>query len=169
MVVTALLLSALAATSPAAVPEASARVEFPDIEMADETGQRQRLAAYRGAVTVLNFWATWCGPCRYELPELEKLANEFGGKGVVVLAVNVDGPISQVKRFIANTNLTLPVVYVDGRTQASLGIDRIPFTVVLDREGRAVRAYAGYSAAAMKDLRELVPQLLREKAAKGGS
>ncbi len=168
MVVLALLLSALAAGGPP-LPDAASRVDFPNIDMADEHGQRHQLASVRGAVTVLNFWATWCGPCRYELPELQKVANEFGGKGLVVLAIAVDGPVSQVKRFIANAGVTLPLFFIDGRTQAFLGIDRIPFTVVLDRQGRAVRVYAGYSAAAMEDLRSVSAQLLREGAAKGGS
>ena len=86
----------------------------------------------------------------------------------MVLAINVDGPTSQVQRFITSTGLTLPVFFVDGRTQASLGIDRIPFTVILDREGKAVRAYAGYSGAAMQDLRVQTSLLLGEAAAKGG-
>ncbi len=162
------LASTLLAAAAGTVPEASARLEFPNIQMADAAGQVHRLEAFRGTVTILNFWATWCGPCRYELPELQKVSNEFGGKGVVVLAVNVDGPAPQVERFIANTGLSLPVLFLDGRTQAELGIDRIPFTVILDRQGRAVRAYAGYSAAAMKDLRELTVELLREGAEKGG-
>lgn len=168
MVGAGLFLAFLAVVAPATVETEPARVDFPDIEMSDRAGEVHRLSTFRGAVTVLNFWATWCGPCRYELPELQKLFNEFGGKGVVVLAVNVDGRGGQVDRFVANTGLTLPVMFIDGRTQATLGIDRLPFTVILDREGKAVRAYPGFSAAAMRDLRELTSQLLREGAAKGG-
>lgn len=168
MVSTGLLLSALALAAAAAPAPQPERVDFPDIVMVDASGAPQRLSGFRGAVTVLNFWATWCGPCRYELPELQRLSNQLGGQGLVIIAVNVDGPGAQVERFVKNSGLTLPVLYIDGRTQAALGIDRIPFTVVVDKEGKAVRAYPGYSAAAMRDLQETTAQLLREAAGKGG-
>ncbi len=64
----------------------------PSIELTDLAGQTVPLKNVLGTATVLNFWATWCGPCRMEMPELQKLSNEFGGKGFVVLAVNVDLP-----------------------------------------------------------------------------
>ncbi len=136
------------------------RTPFPDIGIADLQGQVHSLKSFRGAVTILNFWATWCGPCKWELPELQRLSNELGAKGLVVLALNVDDPPSRVQRFIEYAKLTLPVFLIDARTQGGLGIDRIPFTVLLDREGYAVRAYAGYSEEAMKDLREQAGALL---------
>jgi len=136
------------------------RPPFPDIGLADLKGQVHSLKSFRGAVTILNFWATWCGPCKWELPELQKLSNELGGKGLVVLALNVDDTPMRVERFVEYSKLTLPVFLIDGRTQGGLGIDRIPFTVLLDREGNVVRAYPGYSEEAMKDLREQTVALL---------
>jgi cytochrome c-type biogenesis protein len=153
------------------------RTAFPAIQIYDSKGQPFPLKDSLGAVTLLNFWATWCGPCRMELPELQKLYNELGGKGLVVLVIDVDGPPGEeegvaqqleilkprVEAFLQRVHLALPVYFVDPRTQAQLGLDRIPFTVLLDRDGNVVQAYPGYSAAVMQDLRRLALSLLSEQ------
>lgn len=148
--------------------DASPRVDFPDIELYDLQGNPSKLSDFRGTVVVLNFWATWCGPCRMELPELEKLYNELGGKGLMVLAVSVDEYRQMVPAFIQRMRLTLPVYFVDPATERSLGIGTIPFTLVLDKEGKAVRAYPGYSQEGMRDLKKLASELLSEKRGRGG-
>lgn len=154
-----------------------ARPAFPPMQIYDSKGQPFALKDSLGAVTLLNFWATWCGPCRIELPELEKLYNELGGKGLVVLAINVDGPPSaeegvaqqlgtikpRIDAFLQRVHLALPVYFVDPKTQAQLGLDRIPFTVLLDRGGNVVQVYSGYSAAVLQDLRQLASSLLSEQ------
>jgi thiol-disulfide isomerase/thioredoxin len=152
----------------AAVAAEVPRVDFPDIELYDLKGTPARLSDFRGTVVVLNFWATWCGPCRMELPELQKLYNDLGAKGLVVLAVNVDDYRQAVPPFIERMKLSLPVYFVDRQTEANLGVGTIPFTVILDKEGKAVRAYPGFSREGMRDLRELATQLLAEKRGRGG-
>jgi thiol-disulfide isomerase/thioredoxin len=164
------------------------RPAFPAIEVSDLTGQAYPLKNFLGTVTVLNFWATWCGPCRLEMPELQKLSNELGAKGLVVLAVDVDLPpiseegISQqlevvrprVQMFLSRAGVTLPVYLIDGKTQAALeaalagGLGRIPCTVLLDREGGVVRTYYGYSPEYVKDLRQQALGVLAERSVKGG-
>jgi thiol-disulfide isomerase/thioredoxin len=154
-----------------------ARPAFPSIQIYDSKGQPFPIKDSLGAVTVLNFWATWCGPCRIELPELEKLYNELGGKGLVVLAINVDGPPSgdygvtqqfevvkpRVDAFLQRVHLAIPVYYVDPATQGQLGIDRLPFTVLLDRGGNVAQVYPGYSPDSMQNLRKLASSLLSEQ------
>jgi len=157
-----LVLLAAALAAPAA-EDARPRPEFPDLVLVDLNGQAQKVSDFRGTVTVLNFWATWCGPCRMELPELEKLYNELGGQGFVVLAVNVEGGRAPVGQFMQRMGVSLPVFLVDPQTQAELGISAIPFTILLDREGKVVRVYPGYSKAAMADLRTQAGLLLAEK------
>ena len=171
----------VAAASSAAAAEP--RPEFPAIQVSDLRGQTYDLKNFLGTATVLNFWATWCGPCRLEMPELQKLYNELGGKGLVVLAVDVDLPASatdeglagllevlkpRIEFFLSRTGVTLPVYVVDGKTQAALGVDRIPVSILLDREGKVVRIYSGYSAESVKDLRQQVLGVLAERSAKGG-
>jgi cytochrome c-type biogenesis protein len=162
---------------------AEPRPTFPGIEVSDLTGQTYQLKNFLGTATVLNFWATWCGPCRIEMPELQKLYNELGGKGLVVLAVDVDVAIdpsqegmsqlldllrSQIQMFLSRTGITLPVYLIDGRTQAQLGLNRLPLSVLLDREGGVVRVYPGYSPESIKDLRQQVLGLLAERSKQGG-
>jgi len=142
--------------------ESPQRPEFPDLTLTSPSGQIQTLSTFRGTIAVLNFWATWCGPCRMELPELEKVYNELGAKGFVVLAINVEGPRAPVGPFMQRMGLELPVYFADLAEYQALGIGSIPFTVLLDRDGRAVRVYAGYSPAAMADLRKLATELLGE-------
>lgn len=144
------------------------RVDFPDLVLYDLKGTPSKLSDYRGVVVVLNFWATWCGPCRMELPELQKLYNQLGGKGLVVLAVSVDTYKQVVPAFVQKMKLALPVFVIEPQVQQQLGIATIPFTLILDREGRAVRAYPGFSTDSMEDLHKLAEKLLAEKPDKGG-
>lgn len=166
----------------ATVAGAQARPAFPPIEVSDLTGQTYSLKNFLGTATVLNFWATWCGPCRVELPELQGLYNELGAKGLVVLAVDVDLPpmseegVTQqlefirprIQAFLSRTGITLPVYLIDGPTQATLGLDRIPFSVLLDKDGGVVRVYPGYSAESFQDLRQQVLGVLAERPKQGG-
>lgn len=166
----------------ATVAWAEARPAFPAIEVSDLTGHTYSLKDFLGTATVLNFWATWCGACRVELPELQRLYNELGGKGLVVLAVDVDLPpmseegVTQqlelirprIQAFLSRTGITLPVYLIDGTTQATLGLDRIPFSVLLDKDGGVVRIYPGYSAESIQDLRQQVLGVLAERPKQGG-
>jgi thiol-disulfide isomerase/thioredoxin len=168
----------------AAVAGAQARPAFPPIEVSDLSGQTYALKSFLGTATILNFWATWCGPCRIELPELQKLSNELGGKGLVVLAVDIDLPpfsedgVTQqlelvrprIQTFLSRTGITLPVYVIDGKTQAALSelLQRIPLTVLLNREGEVVRIDPGYSPESFQDLREQALRVLAERPKQGG-
>jgi hypothetical protein len=116
------------------------------------------------------------------LPELQKLYNELGRKGLVVLAVDVDLPpmseegVTQqlelirprIQGFLSHTGITLPVYLVDGTTQAALGLDRIPISILLDKDGGVVRVYPGYSTESIQDLRQQVLGVLAERPKQGG-
>ncbi len=150
--------------------------------MLDLGGQPVQLSSVLGKVTILNFWATWCGPCRAELPGLQRMYNDLGGKGLAVLAINVDDPqlgrvdVPQqvqslrpvIESFGRRVGLALPVYLVEGRTQYELGLDRLPLTVVLDGAGNVIIVYPGYSEEGMRDLRERVAKALAESGGKEG-
>lgn len=159
-----LILGALASSAPAA----DERIELPPIQLTDQRGHVFEVKDFVGAVTVLNFWAFWCGPCRAELPELQKLYNDLGRKGLAVIAVAVDTPPEMVQPFMDRVGVSLPVAFMDKRTQMELGIDRIPYSILLDRSGKVVRAYPGYAPAIIVDLREQVGKLLAEPKKQGG-
>jgi thiol-disulfide isomerase/thioredoxin len=157
------LACAIAAAAPA--PD---RVQFPNLNLIDAKGGVQPLKATLGRATVLNFWATWCGPCRIELPELQELYNELGGKGLVTLAINVDSPRPHVDPFLKRNNLSLPVFFLEPEAEATLGIRSLPTTVLLDAAGKVVETWGGYSPEAMRDLREQTETVLAQARARGG-
>jgi thiol-disulfide isomerase/thioredoxin len=93
---------------------------------------------------LLNFWASWCEPCRAEMPSLELLAAQHRADGLQVIAINYREGESAVRRFIANTALNLPVVYdADGAAAKAFGVHTFPSTVAIDRQGKALFVVSG--------------------------
>lgn len=112
------------------------RVEAPDFLLASLGGGTLRLRDLRGKVVFLNFWATWCVPCRTEMPDMERLFREFGEKGLVVVAVNLLEGRRAVQGFVDDLKLTFPVVLdADGQAAAAYGVRPIPATFLISRDG----------------------------------
>ncbi len=107
-------------------------------------GGRRSLEEGRGHVQVLAFWATWCGPCKAELPELSRLAERLGDHARF-LAINTEGAqmTAQVKDFVARTQLKLPVALDEGEVQSRYRVSLIPHLVVVDRAGRVAKVFSG--------------------------
>jgi cytochrome c biogenesis protein CcmG/thiol:disulfide interchange protein DsbE len=119
----------------------------PDFVLADVmSGSEVRLSDYRGKVVLIDFWATWCGPCRMGIPHLIELHEEYSGDGFTVLGVSVDqkGP-SVVKPFVKQQGIPYPVVMGDQPTIRRFGsIRAIPTAFLVDREGYVIGRYEGY-------------------------
>jgi len=98
------------------------------------------LASLRGKTVVLNFWASWCGPCKREAPALEQLWRDYRGKGVVVLGVDSGDAASDARRFLSAHEITYPIVTDPNELVAanSYGLPGFPVTYVIDRQGRIV-------------------------------
>ena len=116
----------------------------PDFRLTDLEGRPHRLEKYRGKVVLLDFWASWCAPCRKELPAIEKLHREYGSKGLVVLAVNSEA--EKVSRsFVKKYGYTFTVLTdVEGAVFGDYAVSSIPVTIVIDREGRISTHFVGY-------------------------
>jgi len=96
-----------------------------------------KLSEQTGQTVLLNFWASWCEPCRAEIPALQRLAARYAQSGLQVRAVNFRESLQSVRRFTADAGMTLPVLMdADGSAAQSLGISIFPTTVVIDRRGR---------------------------------
>jgi len=109
-----------------------------DFTLADLNGKSWTLKDLKGKVVLLNFWATWCPPCRKEMPDLEALYRRFGAEGLVILGVD-DEEAEKVKPFIAQQGITYPVLLDPGRKVNTLfRIEGIPKTFVYDRDGKIV-------------------------------
>jgi len=147
---------------------ASQTAPVPDLSFKNRTGGTESLSSYRGKIVVLNFWATWCLPCREELPMLDKLALKFPTDKVVFFAVSLDTAETQPKidRFLEKKRIALPI-WLGASTQSlkqlNLG-EVIPVTVILDRDGQIVMRILG--EASRKDIASRLDWLLGDRAAK---
>jgi peroxiredoxin len=114
------------------------RRQSADFTLAGLAGKRWHLKDLRGSVVLVNFWATWCPPCRKEMPDLEALYRHFAPKGLVVLAIS-DEDAAKVQPFIAERQFTYPILLDPGRKVNELfDIEGIPKSFVFDREGKLV-------------------------------
>jgi thiol-disulfide isomerase/thioredoxin len=108
----------------------------PDFELYDLEGDSHKLSDYEGSPILLNFWATWCGPCRSEMPHLEDIYNEWKYNDLVFFAVNIGESSSEVKSFLYMYGLSMPVLMDSARTVSSrYGITGIPTTFFIDKDG----------------------------------
>ena len=133
----------------------------PALELNDLGGGGHSLADYRGKVVLLNFWATWCGPCRDEMPSMELLKKKLSGRPFVVLAVNVDEPESRVRNFLAQLPLDFPVLMDPGKRVTSAWKVRIlPASFLIARDGRVRYTVTGELDWANEHVVKLVSELL---------
>jgi cytochrome c biogenesis protein CcmG/thiol:disulfide interchange protein DsbE len=148
------------------VSAATAPDRAPDFSWTGTDGRTTSLGSYRGKVVMINFWATWCPPCKRELPDIVKLREEHGERGFEVLGVSIsERPAAgvsveqHVADFASRNGLVYPLLIGNDRiVQAYGGIESIPTTVIVDREGRIARVINGMMSA--DEMREAVSPLL---------
>jgi thiol-disulfide isomerase/thioredoxin len=117
----------------------------PAFSVVTRDGRPLTADSLRGRVVLVNIWATWCAPCRVEMPALQQLTTAYAAEGVVVLGLSVDrGPPSDVDRFLSERGITYPVAIVDDRTVAAFGgVRGYPTSLLLDRDGVVRHAVVG--------------------------
>ena len=116
----------------------------PEFSLRELNGNVASLSGYRGKMVLLNFWATWCGPCRDEMPSMEQLSRNFGGQGLTVVAINQRENAALVARFMKTHNLNFSTLLdADGRVAASYRVYGIPVSYVIDSDGRAIGMKSG--------------------------
>lgn len=151
------------APNSAALPE---NVMQASINLLD--GQKRKLADYSGKVLIVDLWATWCGPCKQEIPHLVEIAKEYKDKGVEVIGLTNENPETDaewVKKFSEAFNINYPIGWANDEMQAGLtrGRNSIPQTFIIGRDGKIVRHFVGFSP-------RLIPQMKAaiEEAASAG-
>ncbi|HEU4721882.1 MAG TPA: TlpA disulfide reductase family protein [Gemmatimonadaceae bacterium] len=137
----------------------------PEIEgvTLDGTRRRKTLADYEGKVVLLNVWATWCEPCRVEMPSIEKLHREFGAQGLAVVAISVDDPGAEnrIRDFVKELGLTFEILHDPGQvTTRNYQITGYPETFIVARDGTIRRKLIGAADWSSEANRALVAELL---------
>ena len=117
----------------------------PNFVLKTSNGTPVELKGLSGKVVVVNFWATWCGPCRAEIPGMQKVYDKYRDKGLEIVGIALDqGGWGDVNPFVTKMNMTYPVVLGDDEVaKAYGGIDAIPTTVVVDRNGNIASRHVG--------------------------
>jgi len=157
----ALLLVAGASLAAAAPLTPSAPA--PDFTLRTLDGQKLRLGEQRGRVVLVNFWATWCGPCRQEMPHLNKLYEKYKASGFVLLGVNVDDDTAQAAGVATRLGVTFPVLPdADKRVSRQYDLSAMPSTVLIDRDGRVRYLHRGYQSGYENTYDRQIRELLKE-------
>jgi peroxiredoxin len=135
----------------------------PPLRLVDTTGRTHRLSEYRGKVVLINFWATWCAPCREEMPSIERLRRAMKAKRFAVLAVNLAEPQARVRQFLQRVPLGFPLLLdPDMAVAKAWNVRQLPASFVVGPDGRIRYSYVGdldwSREAVRKTLAELLPQ-----------
>ncbi len=143
----------------------SQRQVAPDFSWQTPDGKVIHLSDLRGKVVLLDFWATWCGPCRMTIPHVESLYKKFEDKGVVVIGINLDGPgkRSTVSNFIKEQGITYTVIEDNGSVSQEYGVSSIPRFFFIDKHGRIAKTVIGYDPNMEQTFSKEISKLLTEK------
>ena len=156
-----LTMAVLAAVWSMSIAMPKAGEPAPDFIGYSSDGQRLSVSSYAGKVIVLSFWASWCGPCRKELPLLEGIARTAGMDRVQVLAVNIESLEVYRKLIRRKSDLQMLIASDAGKeAQQSYGVHGIPHMVIIGKDGRVVRVHRGYSEAGVDEVIEDLNQAL---------
>ena len=135
--------------------------QAPGFVRADLAGRQVRLADYRGKLVLLNFWATWCAPCRKEMPLFSKWQRGYGAQGLQIIGVSMDDDVTSVKQLLAQHPVQYPIVMGDAKLGEQFGgVLGLPLSFLIDAKGRIVARYQGESDLARMEaeLKESLPR-----------
>ena len=132
-----------AATAPAAATSKGEAAKL-DLVVKDMNGASVRLADYQGKVILLNFWATWCGPCEAEIPELVNTYAEYKDRGVVILGISIDDTADTLRAYAAKKRMDYPVLLMQDDVDQAYGpIFGVPITFFIGRDGKISKKHFG--------------------------
>jgi peroxiredoxin len=154
------LLAGLAAlTTSVSIAAVTPSAPAPDFTLRSVGGPNLRLQEQRGRVVMVNFWATWCAPCRQEMPQLNKLYDKYRASGFVLLGVNIDDDAGRAAEVATKLGLKFPVLLdTDKAVSRSYELSSMPTTVLIDRDGRVRYLHRGY----VQGYENLYEQQIRE-------
>jgi len=162
-VISLLLASVLTLGAPLGASGADTSSPAPAFTLSELGGQSASLSQYKGQVVMLNFWATWCGPCQQEMPLLDQMYKKYKPAGFTLIGVNVDKDAPPVKQLLERKPVSFPVL-LDPASQVSKAyhVDEMPSTVLIDRKGNVRFLHRGYKPGDENEYQDRIRQLIRE-------
>ena len=150
-----------APVSQAAMPKVG--TVAPDFVLKSSNGKNLKLSEHRGEVVMINFWATWCGPCRQEMPLLNRLHEQYRKAGFTLLGVSVDDKPQAAQEMARQLGVGFPVLF-DSEKQVSrrYDVDAMPTTLIIDREGKVRYIHRGYRPGYEARYEEQIKELLKQ-------
>jgi cytochrome c biogenesis protein CcmG/thiol:disulfide interchange protein DsbE len=144
----------------AAVKAAATRHKAPEFDLKDQAGNIVHIADYKGKVVLLDFWATWCGPCNIEIPWFKEFESKYKDRGFEVVGVSMDeAGWKAIAPFAVKKKMNYKIVLGDEKTGDQYGgIEALPTAFIIDREGRVAAVHVGLSA--RKEFQDAIEQLL---------
>lgn len=144
------------------LPAEAQRKFAPDFTLTDATGQTITLSAYKGKVVLLDFWATWCGGCKVEIPWYVEFDKKYRDRGLAVIGVSMDDQgMKVVKPFLAQKNIEYTVVIGNEAFAKKYNLESMPLTLLIDRNGRIAVSHAG--VVNKDDFESRIKELLLER------
>lgn len=135
----------------------------PDFTLKSSTGENVRLAEQRGQVVMLNFWASWCGPCRQEMPLLDGISKKYGKMGFVLYGVNVEEDNTAAKKMLKDLGVSFPILFdTESKLSGLYNVEAMPTSVIIDKKGNIRYIDRGYKAGDENKYKEQIMELIRE-------
>lgn len=136
----------------------------PEFRLANRAGGQVALSELRGQVVMINFWASWCGPCRQEFPALDEMYRKYKPMGFTLVGINVESEKSDAERFLSQQQVSFPILFdPDNKVSGSYGVRAMPTTVLVDRRGRLRWQHMAYKPGDEAKYIEQIRAALREK------
>jgi thiol-disulfide isomerase/thioredoxin len=141
----------------------AATTAAPDFTLKSATGENVRLAEQHGQVVMLNFWASWCGPCRQEMPLLDGIAKKYGKMGFVLYGINVEQDNSDAKKMLKELGVSFTILFdPESKLSGLYNVDAMPTSVMIDKKGNIRYVDRGYKTGDENKYREQIMELIRE-------
>jgi len=135
----------------------------PNFTLKNRSGKNIKLSELRGQVVMINFWASWCGPCRQEMPILEKLYKKYKSLGFVILGVNVDEDRKQAESLLKQIPVSFPILFdTDNKISAKYNVTAMPSSYFVDRDGKLRSEHKGYLPEYEQLYKNEIKKLIRE-------
>jgi len=134
----------------------------PDFTLKDLKGEPVSLSRQKGKVVFLDFWASWCPPCRRSIPEVERLYESLQGRSdVAVMGINIEGNPEAIRKFVARNGMKYAVLVGDEKTERDYRVNGIPAFFIINQEGMIVRSYTGFQSGIGAEWESVIMGLLK--------